>query len=51
MVMGANKNERRRLATLAAQVPPPVWFWVCSLALLLVAVCLFAASAGFGAYR
>jgi PAS domain S-box-containing protein len=51
MVMGANKNERRRLATLAAQVPPPVWFWVCSLALLLVAVCLFAASASFGAYR
>ena len=41
----------RRLPRLTAYIPAPLWFWVSSLLLVLVAVCLFAVSASSGIYR
>ena len=51
MVISSPKTVQQRFPRLTAHIPTPLWFWVCSLFLLLVAACLFAVCAGSIAYQ
>lgn len=49
--MAVPQKLRRQYTHPSRLIPAPLWFWVCSLILVLVAVCLFAVSASSGIYR